>query len=122
LVAHLQSDDFFDVESYPEACFAFQKAEVSADPPGCQNLKLHGELTLRGETRPMTIGAAAGFTPEGQAALQATVAFDRTDWGVLYGSGKFFKRLAGHLVNDHVELQLRVVTAKPVRSASGTPP
>ena len=36
---------------------------------------------------------------------------DRTDWGVLYGSGRFFRRLAGHLVNDSIELQLRLLTA-----------
>ena len=30
---------------------------------------------------------------------------------VLYGSGKWFRHLGGHLVNDLVELQLRIVTA-----------
>ena len=39
----------------------------------------------------------------------ATLAFDRTLWGSIYGSGKFFRRLAGHLVNDLVEIQVKVV-------------
>jgi len=53
--------------------------------------------------------AAAGWTPGCLPAAQATLAFDRTLWGVLYGSGKHFQRLAGHLVNDLIEIQLRVV-------------
>jgi polyisoprenoid-binding protein YceI/rhodanese-related sulfurtransferase len=110
LIHHLESDDFFDVERFPEAAFRFDRTERCGDSPGCCNLKLHGELTLRGVTKPLVIGAAAGVTPEGKAALQATFTIDRTDWGVLYGSGRFFQRLAGHLVNDAVELQLRILT------------
>ena len=110
LIHHLESDDFFDVARFPEAKFSFQSSEICSDNPGCRNLKLRGELTLRGVTRPLMIEAAAGFTPEGKAALQSVFTIDRTEWGVIYGSGKFFRGLAGHLVNDEIELQLRVVT------------
>ena len=110
LIHHLESDDFFDVARFPEACFVFDKAEVCNTKPGCHNLRLHGALTLRGVTQPLVIDAVAGVTTEGKAALQATLSIDRTAWGVLYGSGRFFRRLAGHLVNDHIELQLRAVT------------
>lgn len=111
LIHHLESDDFFDVARFPEALFRFDRTERCSESPGCCNLKLHGHLTLRGITKPLVIGAAAGFTPEGKAALQATFTLDRTDWGVLYGSGRFFRKLAGHLVNDSIELQLRILTA-----------
>jgi len=114
LIHHLESDDFFDVERHPEARFAFDQVELCSDLPGCTNIKLEGALTLRGVTKPLVIEASAGFTPEGKAALQSTFHIDRTDWGVLYGSGKFFRNLAGHLVNDHIELQLRIVTADAV--------
>jgi hypothetical protein len=40
------------------------------------------------------------------------LAIDRTLWNVLYGSGKYFRRLGGHLVNDQIEIQLRIVTRK----------
>lgn len=110
LIHHLESDDFFDVARFPEARFVFDKVEVCSTKPGCHNLRLHGELTLRGVTQPLVIDASAGVTMEGKAALQATFSIDRTAWGVRYGSGRFFRRLAGHLVNDHIKLQLRVVT------------
>jgi polyisoprenoid-binding protein YceI len=110
LIRHLESDDFFDVDRFPEARFAFDRAEPCSDRPGCCNLKLHGQLTLRGVTKPLVVDAAAGITPEGRAALQSAFAIDRTEWGVLYGSGRFFRSLAGHLVNDEIELQLRILT------------
>lgn len=112
LIHHLQSDDFFDVARFPEARFAFDRASVTSPRPGGANLRLQGELTLRGETHPLIIEAAAGLTPEGRGALQATLKLDRTEWGVIYGSGKFFYRLLGHLVNDEVEIQLRLLTVK----------
>ncbi len=109
LIGHLKSDDFFDVERFPEGRFVITSAERIGGP-GSPNLRLQGELTLKGITHPLSFDAAAGFTPEGKPAAQAALAFDRTKWNVLYGSGKFFHRLAGHLVNDMIELQLRIVT------------
>jgi rhodanese-related sulfurtransferase len=111
LIHHLESDDFFDVARFPEARFSFDRAEGCSDRAGCRNLKLHGQLTVRGVTKPLVIEASAGITPEGKAALQSTFCLNRTAWGVLYGSGSFFRRLAGHLVNDEIELQLRILTA-----------
>ncbi|RBP37710.1 rhodanese-related sulfurtransferase [Roseimicrobium gellanilyticum] len=115
LIAHLESDDFFDVERFPEARFTIERTEVCADCPGSRNLRLHGALTLRGITHPLTVEAAAGLTDEGKAALQTTFTIDRTKWGILYGSGKFFQRLAGHLVNDELELQVRILTKEAVQ-------
>ncbi len=54
--------------------------------------------------------AAAGLTAEGKPAAQAAFSIDRTRWGILYGSGRFFKRLAGHVVNDMLEFQIRIIT------------
>ncbi len=110
LIAHLQSDDFFDVELYPEARFAITSIElVPIATLGAPNLRVHGELTVKNVTRPVEFLATTG-TNEGKAAAQASLAIDRTIWEVLYGSGKFFRNLGGHLVNDMIELQLRMVT------------
>jgi hypothetical protein len=71
---------------------------------------VQGELILKNVTRPVEFLATAGMTPEGKAAAQASLAIDRTLWEVLYGSGKYFRNLGGHLVNDLIEFQLRIVT------------
>jgi polyisoprenoid-binding protein YceI/rhodanese-related sulfurtransferase len=110
LIAHLRSHDFFDVELFPEARFAIKKTErIAGTTQGAPNLAVHGELALKDVSLPIEFVATTGFTTEGKAAAQSVFAFDRTQWNVLYGSGKYFSNLGGHLVNDLIEIQLRVV-------------
>ena len=102
---------FSTSRSYPEGRFVITSTEsVRQATPGAPNLKLQGELTLKNVTLPVEFLATAGMTPEGKSAAQASFAIDRTLWEVLYGSGKYFRNLGGHLVNDLIELQLRIVT------------
>jgi polyisoprenoid-binding protein YceI/rhodanese-related sulfurtransferase len=111
LIAHLKSHDFFDVELYPEARFVIMATKrVASLTPGAPNLNVRGELTLKDATRALEFVATVGLTPEGKAAAQCAFAIDRTQWNVLYGSGKYFRHLGGHLVNDLIEIQLRIVT------------
>ncbi len=111
LIAHLKDHDFFDVDHYPEARIVLRSARrLEGIPPGGVNLEVIGDLTLKGITQELLFQEAAGITPEGKAAPQASFAIDRTRWGVFYGSGKFFQRLGGHLVNDMIELQAKIVT------------
>src|SRR5690349_11716813 len=48
--AHIKSADFFGVETYPVATFASSAVESSGD-----NYVLHGELTLKGVTKAVTL-------------------------------------------------------------------
>jgi polyisoprenoid-binding protein YceI len=111
LVGHLMSHDFFDVDLYPEAHFVINATErVAGATPGAPNLVVRGELTLKSVSRALEFVASAGLTSEGKAAAQVAFAIDRTQWNVLYGSGKYFRHLGEHLVNDLIEIQIRVVT------------
>jgi len=111
LISHLHNDDFFDVEHHPKATFIItQVTKGASESAGAPNLTITGDLTLRGQTHPITFQASTGITDEGKAAAQASFSIDRTRWGILYGSGKFFSRLAGHVVNDELEFQLRIIT------------
>jgi len=112
LIHHLHNHDFFDVAVFPEACLAITSAtHFDTGCPGAANLHVHAELTLKGRTHPVDFDATCGLTPEGKAAAQAVFSIDRTKWGVLYGSGKFFHRLAGHLVNDLIAFEVKIVTS-----------
>lgn len=112
LIHHLQDHDFFDVERFPEARLSITSAtHLDSGSPGGPNLHVHAQLTIKGQTHPIEFLAAAGMTPEGLLAAQATFSIDRTRWGVLYGSGKFFHRLAGHLVNDMIDFEVKIVTS-----------
>ena len=111
LVRHLMDHDFFDVEKFPEAKVEITGAsELPGAAPGAPGLTVFSILTLKGISRPVEFPACTGVTADGKLAAQATLAFDRTQWNVRYGSGKWFRHLGGHLVNDLIELQLRVVS------------
>lgn len=103
LIDHLQSDDFFDVKNFPQASVSIE---------GFSEGKTTAQVTIKGKTHPATIRTREGLNEEGLPVAQATCAIDRTKWGVLYGSKKFFHKLAGHLVHDEIELDLRIVTKR----------
>lgn len=110
LIRHLCDHDFFDTSIFPEARFEITRADpVEGGTLGAPNLHVSGKLTLKDITAPLDFLASAGITDKGKPAAQATLSFDRTLWNVLYGSGKWFHHLGGHLVNDLIELQLRIV-------------
>ncbi len=110
LVDHLRSHDFFDTGIHPEARFVIGSARRIGDATaGLPNLRIEGELTLKGTTLPLGFDAVAGFTGDGLPAAQAVLAIDRTMWNVIYGSARFFRNLGMHLVNDLVEIHLRIV-------------
>ncbi|HAV61180.1 MAG TPA: sulfurtransferase [Verrucomicrobiales bacterium] len=110
LIDHLKSDDFFFVSKYPVSRFQIRQVQpVPNATPGSPNLRITGDFTVRGQMNPLVLHAVAGRTPEGRPAAQAVFAFDRTVWGSIYGSGKFFANAGMHLVNDLVEVQVRLI-------------
>ncbi len=111
LVDHLLDHDFLDADVHPRCRLVIRDASAMPNAAaGTPNLKISADLTLRGLTEPIEFMAASGLTPEGRAAAQASFSIDRTRWGILYGSARFFHRLAGHLVNDLIEFDARIVT------------
>jgi len=111
LINHLRSDDFFDIERFPEASFTIDAVrKIDGATLGQPNLEITGDLTLNGISAPLTFRAVAGVTADGKAAAQAVLSLDRTCWGVLYGSGRYFQRLGMHQVNDLIDLEIKVVT------------
>src|SRR3981081_2642156 len=50
---HLRSGDFFDVERYPETTYASTKVERV----GSNRYRVSGDLTIKGQTRPVTLEA-----------------------------------------------------------------
>jgi rhodanese-related sulfurtransferase len=111
LIHHLRSDDFFEVDRFPEAVFVIKSArELEGANRGQCNIEVTGDLTLKGLTAPLTLCAAAGVTPDGKPAAQAVFSFDRTRWNVVYGAGRFFDKLGMHLVNDLVDMDIKIVT------------
>ncbi|MGJ3241570.1 MAG: YceI family protein [Opitutales bacterium] len=80
---HLRSDDFFGVESHPEATFtSTQWEQIDGN-----TFKVTGDLTLMGTTQPVTLDVELLGFGEGRngamlAGWDATTTLDRTDWGM----------------------------------------
>ncbi len=111
LVNHLKHSDFFETSTHPTASFKILNASpISGVPDGSPNFLLTSEITIKSVTKPIEFPAVIARRPDGGFTAQAHLDLDRTDFGVIYGSGKFFSRLGQHLVNDHMHLHLKIAT------------
>jgi len=109
LIRHLHSDDFFDVAQHPTAAFVADSIEpLPACTEGTPNYLLRGRFTLRGITQaiefPILVASADGQRVTAQGVLD----LDRTQFGSIYGSGKFFRFLGKHIVNDVIHLHVKL--------------
>jgi polyisoprenoid-binding protein YceI len=121
LIAHLSSDDFFAVDRFRTAEFIISSADVLGDATaGEPNYRVRGGFTLRGVTRQIEFPAVIARGNEGNFTAQAIFEIDRTLWGSIYGSGKFFARLGQHVVNDAINLHLKVATTCVASAAQGS--
>jgi polyisoprenoid-binding protein YceI len=110
LIAHLRGDDFFAVDRFPSAELTVRQSRaIAGATPGQANLEVTADLALRGETHAVEFAVVAAARDDGTLVAQGTIAFDRTRWGSIYGSGRFFARLGKHVVNDLIDLQVKVV-------------
>ncbi len=110
LLGHLSTADFFDVANHPTAQFVASAAEkTTTGTEGTPNFLLRGAFTLRGITLPLEFPALIAPAEDGRRLTgQAQFELDRTDYGSHYGSGRLFRLLGKHLVNDCVHLHLKI--------------
>ena len=103
----LRSDLFFDVAKYPR--ITFKSRSVTVEGPG--KLKVLGDLTIRGVTKPVTL-AVDGPTPEikdiwgsRRIGATATTTIDRRDFGLVYNR---VLEGGGAVVGDQVSISLDI--------------
>jgi len=111
--AHLRSADFLDSESHPELTFR----STSIERRGGDYL-INGDLTIRGETRPVTLEAEiGGVVPNLQggrrAAFSASTKISRKAWGLTWNVAL---ESGGWLVADEIRISIdvAVVQMEPV--------
>jgi polyisoprenoid-binding protein YceI len=106
---HLNSADFFDSATHPT--ISFKSTNVSA--LGNNNYKVEGHLTIRGETKPITLDvetSATGKDPWGNTKIAAsgTTKISRKEWGLVWNTAL---ETGGVLVGDEVKISLDVQAA-----------
>jgi len=85
LEGHLKSEDFFHAEQYPTATFEIAKVEAASDNPEATH-RITGNLTMRGETKSVTIPAKVTMQDGTVMATTPQFVIDRTQWGANYGA------------------------------------
>ncbi|MDX6598218.1 MAG: hypothetical protein QOE87_2105 [Gaiellales bacterium] len=112
LTGHLQSEDFFDAAKYPALTFESTSVEQVDDG----RLRITGDLTIRGVTRPVELDAeieGVGDGPDGatRVGIAATGAIERSDWGITWNAplaNGAFAVAERVTLNLHVEAGLKV--------------
>lgn len=102
---HLRSPDFLDVDNHPELTFRSTGVE--------EGWKVHGELTIRGTTRPVTLDTEYLGTfksPMGPtvAAFSATTTLNREDFGMTWNAPM---EAGGVLVGKDLKIELEIQAA-----------
>jgi polyisoprenoid-binding protein YceI len=107
LTAHLQRADFFDAANHPTARFVSTRIV-----PRGNNATITGNLTIRGQTHPVTLNArfvGAGANPMNRretVGFHATARINRSQWGIAY---------AVPLVSDAVQLDISAAFERAVQ-------
>lgn len=112
LIAHLKSEDFFLTRLFPKAVFAIRNATpIEAPFLSIPNYHVNGLLQIRGIEAEQDFMATISKTAENGLAAEAHFDMDRTKWGVIYGSARFFEYLGMHLVFDLISFQVRIIAS-----------
>ena len=80
---HLKSPEFFDAAKYPTIAFKSKSVKKTGE----STFEATGDLTLHGETRPLTVkiertGAGPGMKGEHRSALETTFDIKRSEFGM----------------------------------------
>ncbi len=105
LLGHLKSDDFFSVEKFNTSTLTVKKAEMAS----AGLYKITGDLTIKGIMKEVMFDAVIN-----QAAGTATaeIKFDRTNYDIKYGSGKFFPNIGDKAIHDEFTLKVSLAFGK----------
>lgn len=98
LVGHLSSDDFFAVENYPTATL-----EIT----GMDGDKVMGDLTIRGNTHPVTMEGVVMNFEEDEVLAKGMMTIDRQKFDVAFKMGAQDK-----VLSDDIDLEYNIKLKK----------
>ncbi len=103
---HLRSEDFFDVENHPTMQFESGEVEEASDG----QFKLHGTLTICGESNPVELdveyhGKATDPWGNQRVGFTATTTLNRKEFGLTWNQAL---ETGGVLVGEDVEVELNL--------------
>lgn len=102
LDGHLMAADFFNVDSFPTAKLVIK---------GFDGTNLNGDLTIKDVTKAILFPATVAVN---ETSLEGTAEFaiNRTDYGVVYGSGNFFELAKDKVISDEIKFKVSIKAVK----------
>ena len=107
---HLKSPDFFDIEKFPHLGFKSTSVEKKGE-----TLAVHGDLTLHGVTKPVTLGvefhgrAKHPMNGSERAGFSAHTHINRKDFGLGWNA---VLEAGGVAVSEKVEIAIEIQAIK----------
>lgn len=102
LDGHLMAPDFFNVDSFPSA-----KLVIT----GFDGTNVNGNLTIKDVTKAISFPATVTVM-EGAVEGNAEFTINRTDYGVVYGSGNFFDLAKDKVISDEIKFNVSIKAVK----------
>jgi polyisoprenoid-binding protein YceI len=108
--AHLRSNDFFDMEQYPEITFA----STTVEPLGDSRYRVDGDLTIKDVTKPVTVefehtGSVTDPFGNFRVGFEGSLVVNRKDWGVNWNA---MLEAGGVMVSEKVTLEFDISAIK----------
>ena len=103
---HLRSNDFLDLEHYPQITFA-STAVAQVEP---DTYRVNGDLSIKGVTRPVTFdlvyaGSAVDPYDNESVGFESSTTINRKDWGVNWNTAI---EAGGVLMSEKVTLEFDI--------------
>lgn len=102
LDGHLKAPDFFNVDSFPTA-----KLNIGS----YDGTILTGDLTIKDVTKAISFPAKVTVSDNG-AEGKAEFTINRTEYGIVYGSGSFFDLAKDKVISDEIKFNVSVKAVK----------
>jgi polyisoprenoid-binding protein YceI len=107
---HLRTNDFLDVENYPEIKFV----STAIEHEGGNDFSVTGDLTIKDVTKSITFplefqGAAKDPFGNDRIGFEGSVVVNRKDWGITWNAAL---ETGGVLVSEKVTLEFEISAVK----------
>ncbi len=107
---HLRSNDFFNMEQYPEITFVSTGVTKTSDT----SLEVTGDLTVKGTTNSVTVpfefeGTATDPMGNDRAGFEGSTVINRKDFGVTWNAAL---ETGGVMVSDKITLEFEISAIK----------
>ena len=109
LEKHLMAEDFFFVDSFPNAILEIKEHLQVIDDKASQNDQIFADLTIRGITHEINfLINISHFNSKFYA--EGSIDIDRTLFNIKYNSGTFFEDLGDRMIYDDFTVQFSLQT------------